>query len=160
MKYLVMICRGHVPLWHKRVNRDVRKFLQYFLPGGAKVNHASLREVARNLHLVFKGQTADDIYDVLAFCLLQAARRYDPHYTDKVRNVVGTINAYFSRRSQFTEDAIRGYLDHDCGSHLRLLVRRGYLVQTFGEDGQPVAFARCVRPAGGLEFVRRPLILT
>jgi hypothetical protein len=41
MKYLVMICRGHVPIMGvgnqpARMNPDVRPFLLYFLPKGQK----------------------------------------------------------------------------------------------------------------------------
>jgi hypothetical protein len=49
MKYLVMICRGHVPILGMgpkssfgNVNSDVKKFLYYFLPKGQALTRQSL----------------------------------------------------------------------------------------------------------------------
>jgi hypothetical protein len=39
------------------------------------------------LHLAFKGQTTEDIYDTMVFCFMKAARQYDPYYADKTRKV-------------------------------------------------------------------------
>jgi hypothetical protein len=41
MKYLIMICRGHVPIIgvgkrHGEVNSDVKRFILYFLPKNLK----------------------------------------------------------------------------------------------------------------------------
>jgi hypothetical protein len=60
MKYLVMICRGHVPVvgvggnpnW---VNREVKKFILFFMPKGAKITRRSMIPVVRQFHLAFKG---------------------------------------------------------------------------------------------------------
>jgi len=142
MKYLSMICRGHVPLWGNRVNRDVAPFLRYFMPKGAEMNKATLTAVARHLHLAFKGLETDEIYDALIACVLKAVRRYDPNYTDKVRQAVETINAHFSRRKQFTSDAVSGHMGFNGDRYLRLLMRRGFLVPVAGETGRAVAFAR------------------
>jgi hypothetical protein len=48
MKYLVMICRGHVPIvGHGSnphfINKDVRTFLMYFLPKGQRPGNGSWR---------------------------------------------------------------------------------------------------------------------
>jgi hypothetical protein len=34
--------------------------------------------LVKTLHLAFKNQTTEDIYDTLVFCFVKAARQYDP----------------------------------------------------------------------------------
>ena len=46
MKYLVMICRGHVPVWRARINTDAAAFLKYFIPKGSKLNAATAKQAA------------------------------------------------------------------------------------------------------------------
>lgn len=84
MKYLVMICRGRLPLMGIgknpfRINQDVRPFLLYFLPKGQNPTSTNLAKVARHLHLAFKGMDAEEIYDVLMAQLVAAAHGYDPN---------------------------------------------------------------------------------
>jgi hypothetical protein len=43
MKYLAMICRGHVPTWEGKVNQDAKNFIRYFLSKGARMNRANDR---------------------------------------------------------------------------------------------------------------------
>src|SRR5579859_2106710 len=70
MKYLVMICRGHLPVIGvgtnpQLVNKDTIPFLKFFLPKGQKLNRRTMSKVVKHFHLAFKGMEADDIYDVL-----------------------------------------------------------------------------------------------
>src|SRR4051812_6071219 len=60
MKYLVMICRGRIPVvghgsHPSYINKDVKPFLIYFLPKGQKPSSPNLAKVTRHLHLAFKG---------------------------------------------------------------------------------------------------------
>src|ERR1051325_9807344 len=61
MKYLVMICRGHIPIvgvgkHPAYINKDVKPFLMFFLPKGERPNSKSLAKAARTLHLAFMHQ--------------------------------------------------------------------------------------------------------
>ena len=83
MKYLVMICRGRVPIMGHGpnpayTNKDVKPFLLFFLRKGEKPNRETLRNVARTLHRAFKGMETEEIYDVLMEQFLAAVKGYDP----------------------------------------------------------------------------------
>jgi hypothetical protein len=85
MKYLVMICRGRIPVMGHGPNpayitKDVKPFLIYFLPKGEKPTSPNLAKVARHLHLAFKGMETEEIYDVLMEQLVGAVKGYDPAY--------------------------------------------------------------------------------
>jgi hypothetical protein len=136
LKYLTMICLGHVPMWGDRVNKDVEPFLRYFLQRGAPATKVNLLAAVRRLHLGFKGMDTDEVYDVLMEQLLKAVRRYDPAYTDKVKLITEIIDEELRKHDQFTAADINSHLDFDSDSYLRLLVRRGFLVagRTKGKD--------------------------
>jgi hypothetical protein len=90
MKYLVMICRGHVPMAGQggcRVNKDVLPFILYFLPKGQKLTKPNLVKVVKRFHLTFKDMDTSEVYDVLIEQLVQTINRYDPNYKDKVKRV-------------------------------------------------------------------------
>ena len=166
MKYLVMICRGHVPILgigpkssFGNVNSDVKKFLYYFLPKGQALTRQSLNPVVHHLHLAFKELETEEVYDVLMEQLMRAIKQYDPTYTEKVKLVVEAINRELSKRTQFAAVDVRRYVDFDCDRHIRLLCRRGFLTpyrKTGLEEegifsGAPAEV--CWRP-GPLEFER------
>ena len=132
MKYLVMICRGHVPIIGvgrecSRISKDVVPFLMYFLPKGKKLNRISATTVARHFHLAFKGMETEEVYDVLMEQLVRAVNQYDPFYTDKVKRIVEIINNGLSKRAQFTAAEVGVYMDADCSRYIRMLCRRGFL---------------------------------
>jgi hypothetical protein len=134
MKYLVMICRGHVPilgigpkLTFGNVNSDVKKFLYYFLPKGQTLTRQNLVPVVRHLHLAFKGMETEEVYDVLMEQMVRAINQYDPFYTEKVKRVVETIQNELSPRTPFAVVDLNGYLEFDGSRHIRLLCRRGFL---------------------------------
>jgi hypothetical protein len=59
MKYLVMICRGHVPILGigkkaYRISPDVEPFIRYFLPKGEPLNEQTALNVVRHFHLTFR----------------------------------------------------------------------------------------------------------
>jgi hypothetical protein len=123
MKYLVMICRGHVPILgigpkssFGNVNGDVKKFLYYFLPKGQTLTRQNLNPVVRHLHLAFKEMETEERYDVLMEQLMRAIKQYDPTYTEKVKLVVEAINRELSKRTQFAAVDVRRYVDFDCES--------------------------------------------
>jgi hypothetical protein len=83
MKYLVMICRGRIPIvgvggHPDHINKDVKPFLRYFLPKGQRPTGKALSQVAKHLHLAFKGMETEEVYDVLMEQLVTAVKGYDP----------------------------------------------------------------------------------
>ena len=136
MKYLVMICRGHIPIYGGgSINKDAKNFIRYFLPPGSALNTATIGKAIRHLHLAFKGMETEEIYDVLMEQFVRAAAKYDPHYTDKVKEVVEVIENALSRSPYFSLVDLRRHLEFDCARHLRLLCRRGFLAKTLGREG-------------------------
>jgi len=132
MKYLVMICRGHVPIAGHGgnphfINKNVKPFLIYFLPKGQKPNFPNLSKVVRHLHLAFKGLETEEIYDIFMEHLINTMKGFDPHYKAKVKLVVETINNEFSKQKQFTAADVNRHLDIDSNRYLRLLGRIGFL---------------------------------
>ena len=142
MKYLVMICRGHVPVYAGRVNQDAKNFIRYFLPRGSALNAATMGKAIRHLHLAFNGMETEEIYDVLMEQFVRAAAKYDPHYTDKVKEVVEVIENALSGARYFSIVDLRRHLEFDCARHLRLLCRRGFLVSAPGREENHPGSAR------------------
>jgi len=141
MKYLVMICRGHVPILgigpkstFGNVNGDVKKFLYYFLPKGQTLTRQNLNPVVRHLHLAFKEMETEERYDVLMEQMVRAINQYDLCCTDKVNQIVETPNNELSNRTQFAVTDVNRYLEFDCSRHIRLLCRRGFLT-SHGKTG-------------------------
>jgi len=130
MKYLVMICRGHVPVWGKRVNQDIAKFIHYFMPKGVKMDKRTIQTTIRHLHLAFKEMETDEVYDILMEQLIRAIAKYDPKYTEKVKEVVDTINDKLSGIKQIHVAEVNRHVDFDSNRYLRLLCRRGYLTSS------------------------------
>ena len=146
MKYLVMIRRGHVPMWGARVNRDVEPFLKYFLPKGTPANLNTLHVVVCHLHLAFKKMRTEEIYDVLMEQLVKAIHKYDPGYTEKVRLVVEKIDHELSQQPRFSTAELNRYLEFDSHRYVRLLCRRGFLAPVFGRDRKITGFERKAWP--------------
>jgi hypothetical protein len=134
MKYLVMICRGHVPMWGKWVNKDVAKFIQYFMPKGSALNQVTAQKAIRHLHLAFKGMETEEIYDILMAQLLAAIGKYDPKYTEKVKAVVEVIDEQLSECPEIRLADVNRHVEFDSNRHIRLLCRRGYLTPVKGAD--------------------------
>ena len=153
MKYLVMICRGHLPVvgvgrHPGSISKDTKPLLRYFLPKGAPVNRLSLMKVVKHFHLVFKGMETEEIYDVLMEQLIATINGYDPNYKQKVKQVVEVISRELSKRKSFRAADVQRYLEFDCSKHLRLLCRRGFLEVVPGrEEGETTKFQRLHWPA-------------
>lgn len=75
MKYLVMIRHGHVPVFGANINKDIKTFIQYFLPRGAALSRVTVSKAVRHLHLAFKGKETTEIYDILMEQLLRAIQK-------------------------------------------------------------------------------------
>ena len=132
MKYLVMICRGRVPIvghgnFPAYTNKDVKPFLMYFLAKGQKPTYQILTTISRTLHLAFKGMQTEEVYDVLMEQLVGALKGYDPNYKSTVKMVVEAANHEFSKRKQFSAAELNRHLDIDSTRYLRLLGRLGFL---------------------------------
>jgi hypothetical protein len=142
IKYMVMICRGHVPLWRGVSNSDSAKFLAYFLPKGGKLDMNTARSIARSLHLAFIGMDSGEVYDVLMQQFLVAAARYDPDYTEKIRLLVECIKHELRKYKQVRVVDAGRHLEFDCDRHLRFLARRGFLTPVKGTNGKISGWVR------------------
>ena len=91
MKYLCMIVRGTIPPANSRAGKDAMELLRTLAPRGIKPSKALTDATCKTLHLAFKSQTTEDIYDTLVFCFVKAARQYDPYYADKTKKVCEVI---------------------------------------------------------------------
>jgi len=61
MKYMVTICRGHVPKINRlTVHPDSKQFLQFFLGKDESPTEQNLRKAAKSLHLAFKGMETEE----------------------------------------------------------------------------------------------------
>ena len=131
MKYLVMICRGHVPVVGRGdkgspVNKDIKPFLLYFLPKGQSLNWHTMNIIVKGFHLAFKGMETEEIYDILMEQLVATIKGYDPQYTEKVRLAVEAIENGLSTKKQFSFADVNRHLDFDCNRYIRLLGRLGF----------------------------------
>ena len=132
MKYLVMICRGHVPVAGRGdrgapINKDIKPFLLYFLPKGQKLDWHNMNQIVKHFHLAFKGIDTPEIYDILMGHLVATIKGYDPAYTEKVKLLVEVIENELSTRKQFSFADVNRHLDFDCNRYIRLLGRLGFL---------------------------------
>ncbi|MEO8372990.1 MAG: hypothetical protein ABI806_27640, partial [Candidatus Solibacter sp.] len=133
MKYLVMICRGHVPVKgigdrSLCVNKDIVPFIKFFLPKGTPVTKQTMLVAVRHFHLAFKSMETEEVYDVLMEQLIRAVHKYDPNYTEKVREVAETIdNEFLSKQKHPSLADVNRFLEFDGNRYLRLLCRRGFL---------------------------------
>lgn len=138
-KYVDMIVRGHLPS-HK-YNGDTKALLRYFLPKGQTINRLTLSTAVKHLHLAFPNQNPSEIYDILTLLLLRAIKKYDPHYTDKVKEVVNIVNK-LPKKKKFTFEQIfhKTAPFFDPTGQLRLLARNGFLVSIKGAGKKLVGY--------------------
>jgi hypothetical protein len=132
MKYLFMICRGHVPVIGRGdqgapINKDILPFLLYFLPKGSTLDWHAMNVIVKGFHLAFKGMETEEIYDILMEQLVATIKGYDPKYTDKVKLLVEAIEHGLSKRKQFSFANVNRHLDFDCNRYIRLLGRLGFV---------------------------------
>ena len=130
MKYLCMIVRGTIPPANSRAGKDAIELLRTLAPKGIKPSKTLTDATCKTLHLAFKSQTTEDIYDTLVFCFVKAARQYDPYYADKTKQVCEVIGEL---PKQFTVQQLEARVGFDCVGILRSLVRKGYVASITGK---------------------------
>jgi len=108
-------------------NQDIVKFIYFFMPKGTKINQRTVQIAIRHLHLGFKGLETEEIYDVLMSQLIRAIAKYDPKYTEKVKEVVDVIDEKLHSIKQIQLADVNQHVGFDSHRYLRLLCRRGYL---------------------------------
>jgi hypothetical protein len=130
MKYLCMIVRGTIPPANSRAGRDAKELLRTLAPRGVAPSKALTDATCKTLHLAFKSQTTEDIYDTLVFCFVKAARQYDPYYADKIKQVCEVIPEL---PKQFTIQQLEARVGFSCVGILRYLVSKGFLSSIVGK---------------------------
>jgi len=90
--------------------------------------------------------TTDDIYDAMVMCFLRACRRYDPLYTDKVRQVCEVLDGE-TFCQQFTADAVH---------QLWVLTLLGALGCWFASS----TWSRCRQPEEGYRLSKGAVLAT
>jgi hypothetical protein len=130
MKYLRMIISGTIPPANSRAGKDAMELLRTLAPRGSEKSKELTDATCKTLHLAFKQQTTEDIYDTLVFCFVKAARQYDPYYADKTKKVCEEI---YELPKQFTVEQLEARVGFDCVGILRYLVRKGLLASVVGK---------------------------
>jgi hypothetical protein len=123
-KYLCMIVRGTVPPAATYAGKDSAELLRFLAKKGAEPSKALTERTCKALHLAFKQQSTEEIYDTLVFCFMKAARKYDPYYADKTRTVCEVVNEL---PSEFTSEQLEARVGFDGLGICRALVKRGFL---------------------------------
>lgn len=118
-------CRGTLPPVSTYAGKDSKELLRTLAPRGYEPSKALTDATCKTLHLAFKQQTTEEIYDTLVFCFMKAARKYDPYYADKTRTVCEVIGEL--QETQFTSLELETRVGFDCLGICRSLVKRGYL---------------------------------
>jgi hypothetical protein len=119
-----MIVRGTVPPAGTRAGKDSIAFLRFLAKKGVEPSKALTEYTCKTLHLAFKQQTTEEIYDTLVFCFMKAARKYDPYYADKTRTVCEVVSEL---PAEFNREQLEARVGFDCLGILRALVKRGFL---------------------------------
>ena len=160
MKYLSMICRGHVPEYRGYLSGDTRSFVLHFLPKEGKRDKAAVLAAVRHLHLAFKTMETEEIYDVLMEQFLKAAAKFDPRYTEKLKQVVEVIENALSGSPFFRAVDVDRHLEFGGDRYLRLLCRRGFLVAKRQEGEKRTAYGRSETWPPPSEFFTEPIGIT
>ncbi len=67
----------------------------------------------------------------MMFCFVKAARRYDPHYANKVKTVCEEMSGL--SKGKFTREQLELGVGFRCTGILGMLVRKGYLASIVGK---------------------------
>lgn len=127
MKYLFMVVRGIIPSPTTPAGKDSIFFLKTLMPKHMPVNHQTLLAMCRSLHLAFKQQSTDDIYDNMVYCFLRACRKYDPHYSTKVKEVYQAIDAKLKCSDQVAVEQVSEAVGFNSLNCIRWLGSKGVL---------------------------------
>ncbi len=133
MKYLRMVVRGTIPASGSYAGKDAKEFLRTLAPRGSEPCPELTEATCRSLHLAFKGQTSEDNYDTLVFCFVKAARRYDPHYAEKTKQVCEIGGLIGMEGRLFSVEEVEARVGFACSGILRALARKGFLASIVGK---------------------------
>jgi hypothetical protein len=150
MKYLCMIVRGTIPPANSRAGKDAKELLRTLAPRGVKLTKEITDATCKMLHLAFKGQTTEDIYDTLVFCFVRASRKYDPFYAEKTKKVCEVV---LELPKQFTIEQLEARVGFDCIGILRSLVRKGFMASITGKK-KVVGYKRGPQWPAPVEYFR------
>ena len=117
-------CARDCPAGRYCRRQGLEEFLRNLAPKGAEPSKALAEYVCKTLHLAFKQQTTEEIYDTLVFCFMKAARKYDPYYADKTKKVCEVVSEL---PAEFNRELVEARVGFDCLGILRALVKRGFL---------------------------------
>jgi hypothetical protein len=129
-KYLNMIISGQCPSLKSSLGKEASLFLRRLCSPDEELTYVLLSEKCKMLHLAFKSQTTDDIYDIMVLCFLRVCNKYDPDYVCKIKEICEIINAEFSERV-FTHEELNKFFGFDPSRYLNLLVRKQYLSRVY-----------------------------
>jgi len=136
MKYLCMITLGKVPNADFRPDGDSVRFLRNYMRRGEKPTPANLARACKYLHLAFKGMSEEDVYSVLVSLFIQSIAKWDPHYANKVSEVVEAIRTKkLDKKEAFDAVSVGRSLGYDPARYLERLCRYGYLERVQGPGG-------------------------
>ena len=130
MKYLCMVLRGTIPSSYTHAGKDAMAFLYTLKVPGVKFTKSVVDSTCKMLHLAFKGDTTEEIYDTFVFCFMKAARQYDPHYANKTKEVCEVIPEL---QKQFTVGELEARVGFPCGRILSSLGRKGLVKSVIGK---------------------------
>jgi hypothetical protein len=130
MKYTLMVVKGQIPSLKTPAGKDAAKMLKTLMPSGSSQSHMALSQVCKTLHLAFKQQSTDDVYDIMVMCFLKASKKYDPFYHTKIKQVSEYLNEELNKKAQIDVSDISikmGFIASGC---LKWLARKGFLEAT------------------------------
>jgi hypothetical protein len=137
LKYTRMVLFGWIYTNDKhkkgKISKDSVAVLKVFLPRGSAPTLANLSKVAKTLHLAFKNQSADEVYNIMASFVMRAVNKYDPYYTDKVREITAAITSKIKPEKQFKPEDLK--LSFNPAQQLHWMVKKGFL--TMGDTKEP-----------------------
>ena len=143
MKYLRMIIQGTIPGMGTRAGNESVTFLKMLAPKDKLKSRVDVSDSCKMLHLAFKGDTTEEIYDTLVVCFMSACRRFDPHYADKTRLACEAINGL---PKQFTLEQLNARVPFDCSRILSSLSRKGFLTGITGKKKKVVGYKKSAWP--------------
>lgn len=142
MKYTYMVVRGMMPAANTPAGKDSIAFLKTRIGADTPVNQYTLLATCRTLHLAFKQQTTDEIYDTMVYCFMRACRKYDPHYSTKVKEVYKAIDDHLKRSGQVALANITEAVGFDARNYIGWLVSKKILQSVLGDKNRVVGYTR------------------
>jgi hypothetical protein len=142
MKYTYMVVGGMMPAMGTPAGKESAAFLRTRIGKGTPINQHTLLATCRSLHLAFKQQTMDDVYDTMVYCFLRACRKYDPYYSAKVKEVYDAVNDCLKQSDPFVVADITEKVVFNAGNSVRWLASKGILKKVLDTKGRLVGYIR------------------